>query len=41
MRIIGDPVAEARGAIGDEAVKIGLAEGGAMDYESLLAYAHA
>ena len=39
-RLIGDPVAAARASIGDEATDAGLAEGRAMDYEALLAYAH-
>jgi len=39
-RLIGDPVAAARAAIGDEAGDAGLVEGRAMDYEALLAYAH-
>ena len=40
-RLVGDPVAAARAAIGDEAADAGLAEGRAMDYEALVAYAHA
>ena len=39
-QLIGDPVAAARAAIGDEAADAGVAEGRAMDYEALLAYAH-
>ena len=40
-RLIGDPVAAARGAIGDEAVDAGLAEGATFDYDTLVAFAHA
>ena len=40
-RLIGDPVAAARLAIGDEAVERGLDEGRAMGYDAMLAYAHA
>jgi predicted ATPase/class 3 adenylate cyclase len=40
QRLIGDPVAAARQAIGDEAVERGLAEGRQMDYETMLDYAH-
>ena len=39
-QLIGDPVAAARASIGDEAADAGLAEGRAMDYKALLAYAH-
>ena len=39
-RLIGDPVATARTLIGDEATDAALAEGRAMDYEALLAYAY-
>jgi hypothetical protein len=37
--MIGDPVAMAREAIGDEAVDRALAEGRAMDYDAAIAYA--
>ena len=40
-RLIGDPVAAARAAIGDEAVDAGLAEGATFDYDTLVAFAHA
>jgi predicted ATPase/class 3 adenylate cyclase len=40
-RLIGDPVAAARGAIGDEAVERGLAAGRVMDANAVIAYAHA
>lgn len=39
-RIIGDPVAAARQAIGDEVVDRALAEGRAMDRDAAIAYAH-
>jgi predicted ATPase/class 3 adenylate cyclase len=38
-RLIGDPVAVARPAIGDDAVERGLGEGRAMNYDAMLAYA--
>jgi predicted ATPase/class 3 adenylate cyclase len=40
-RLIGDPVAVAREAIGDEAVEQGLAAGRSMDEDAVIAYAHA
>jgi len=40
-RLIGDPVATARAAIGDVAVERGLAEGRAMDPAAIVPYAHA
>lgn len=39
-RLIGDPVAGARQAIGDKAVKVALAQGRAMDLEAAIALAH-
>jgi hypothetical protein len=41
QRLIGDPVAAARQAIGDDAVERGLAEGRAMDVETMIEFAHA
>jgi hypothetical protein len=38
-RLIGDPVAAAREAIGDEAVERALAEGRAMRFEAIVGYA--
>jgi predicted ATPase/class 3 adenylate cyclase len=38
-RLIGDPVAAAREAIGDEAVERALAEGRAMSFEAIVGYA--
>jgi len=40
-RLIGDPVAAARAAIGDDAVERALGEGRAMDLDAAIAYAHA
>jgi hypothetical protein len=37
--MIGDPVAAARGVIGDDAVDRAMAEGRAMHYEAAIAYA--
>ena len=39
QRMIGDPVAAARQAIGDEAVERAMAEGRAMDFDTAVAYA--
>jgi tetratricopeptide (TPR) repeat protein len=39
-RLIGEPVSTARGAIGDDAVDLALAEGGNMDFTTAIAYAH-
>ena len=39
-RLIGDPVAAAREAIGDEAVEAGLADGRSMDAEAVMTFAH-
>lgn len=39
-RLIGDPVAAARQAIGDAAVEGALAEGRAMNLEAAIAFAH-
>jgi predicted ATPase/class 3 adenylate cyclase len=39
-RLLGDPVAAARQAIGDEAVAQALADGGAMNLDEAIAYAH-
>jgi hypothetical protein len=39
QRLIGDPVALARKALGDQAVDRAIAEGRAMDYEAAIAYA--
>jgi predicted ATPase/class 3 adenylate cyclase len=41
VRLIGDPVATAREAVGDEAVERALAAGRMMDADAVIAYAHA